>query len=53
MSQSSQAGGPGPIADRLTDDVGRPIPEIVLPVVAVGAVLVLAWVWRRSAEGRP
>lgn len=53
MSQSpDQSDGLGAVADSLTDDMGRPIPELVLPVLALAAVALLAWVWRRSAEAR-
>lgn len=49
MSQQQDAAS---ITDRLTDDVGRPIPEIVLPVAAAGLVGLLIWWWRISAKAK-
>ena len=49
MSQQQDASS---LTDQLTDDVGRPIPEIVLPVAAVGLVALLMWWWRISAKAK-
>ena len=49
MSQSSEQSS---LTDALTDDVGRPIPEVVLPFAAIGLVGLLVWWWRISARAQ-
>ena len=50
MSQSSDSSTS--ITDKLTDDMGRPIPELVLPFAAIGVVGLLVWWWRFAARAK-